>query len=78
MRRPETDETWDAHGLVLWIDDPYPWDGPGRQRNIYIPWSEIRSIRKHLQNGGGIRNCPVKASRWAMGEILKDMEDDSN
>ena len=78
MRRPEADETWDDHGLVLWIDDPYPSKEQGRQRNIYIPWAEIRSIRKHLQDGGGICNCPIKASRWAMGEILKDMEDDSN
>ena len=77
MRRPDIDETWDAHGLVLWIDDPYPSNEQGRQRTYYIPWSEIRAIRKHLQNGGTIHNCPIDVERWAMGEILKDIEDDN-
>jgi hypothetical protein len=74
MRRPTPDETWTDSGLVCWID-PIK-DGEGRTITTYIPWVEVRAIRKHLQNGGTIHDCPLKVSRWEMGEILKDMDDD--
>ena len=72
MRRPTPDETWSKSGLIYWID----WE-PSVPRYGYHSWAEVRAIRKHLQNGGTIHNCPIKADRWAMGEILKDMADDN-
>ena len=72
MRRPDADEAWTYSGLLCWIDEQSQ-----RPRYIYHPWSEVRAIRKHLQNGGTIHNCPIDVDRLAMGEILKDIEDDN-
>jgi len=71
MRRPDTDELWSDSGLVCWIDPPGNFS---RARYSTIEWPQIRAIRRHIEKGGTIHNCPIYLDKWAFSEILKDMK----
>ena len=70
MRRPEYNEQWSDGGLVCWIDPPGRFS---RARYITIDWPQIRAIRRHIEKGGTVDNCPIYLDRWAFSKIMVDM-----
>jgi hypothetical protein len=69
-RRPDIDELWSDNGLVCWIDPQH--------MKTYIPYTQVRSIRKHIEKGGSIHDCPIPVDRWAFSRIMVDMKNDLN
>ena len=63
-------EQWSDSGLVCWIDSPGNFS---RDRYITIEWPQVRSVRKHIEKGGSIHDCPIKLDRWAFSKIMVDM-----
>tara|TARA_Y100000310_G_scaffold100457_1_gene98317 strand:+ start:332 stop:559 length:228 start_codon:yes stop_codon:yes gene_type:complete len=75
MRRPiHDDDIFSKEGIVFMIDDASTFS---KESHLYVPWPQVRSIKKFINRGGIWKNCPIDVDRWTFGMILYDMKYDT-